>query len=110
MQYGFIITEIDSYSAEHQAEVFRLNVKDHRARHISVMGLADQQVNIQTLKCQVLPAVMLTDKLEVKSEVELNVPASSLVSIVPISSVAVQAILDAGKAEEVLQSISLKSC
>lgn len=110
MQHALIITQIESYVSEQSGEVFRLNVLDYRERHVVLYGLSGQQVNIQTLKNQVLPAVMLSDQLEVIGDEALVIPESSLVSIVPLPSASISAILTAGKAEEILKSLSLKSC
>lgn len=110
MQYAFIITQIDSYVSEGGGEVFCLRVIDHRSRCISLYGVAAQQINIQTLKDQVLPVVVLSDHVNATAVDQIHIPATALVSIVPIAAKAIEGVLEAGRAEDILQSLSLESC
>mgnify|MGYP000020553762 FL=1 len=110
MQYAFIITKIDSYLSESGGEIFCLNVIDHQERTVSLYGVADQQINIQALKGQVLPVVMLSDHVDLPITEKVTIPPTALVSIVPIAANAIDGVLAAGKAEDILQSLSLKSC
>lgn len=109
MQHAFIITGIDSFTSEQSGQVFRLSLAEHKGRELSVIGSAEQQVNILTIKEQVLPVVMLSDKLEEGADSCLLIPDSALVSIVPIKAAAVQLMLDTDNADQVLHSLSPNS-
>lgn len=110
MQHAFIVTKIEAYLTEQAGEVFKLHVTDYRKRAVWLLGRLDQQVNIQTLKNQQLPVVLISDQLESGSEGQFLIPASSLVSIVPLPAASLQQVLELGRADEILQSLSLKSC
>ncbi|WP_299183843.1 hypothetical protein [uncultured Neptuniibacter sp.] len=107
MQHGFIIVRIDAFTSEQSESLFKLEATDHLHRKVVLLGNAEQQVNIQTLKDQILPVVMLSDQLETSFDQTFAVPATSLVSIVPLPSVKLKHIIDAGKADQILQSLSL---
>lgn len=110
MQYALIITQIDSYLTEQGGQTFRLNLEDHLGRKVALFGLPDQQVNIQSVKNQALPIVILSDSMEQQSDMQLMIPGSALVSVVPLPAEAVRSVLDAGRADEILQSLSLQTC
>lgn len=110
MQYAFIITKVDAFNAENGGETFRLTLADYRARSVYLLGVKEQQINIQAVKSQVLPVVMLSDQVDLKSGNDITIPASALVSVVPIAASAIKGVLEAGRAEEILQSLSLKAC
>jgi len=75
-----------------------------------VLGTAEQQINIMAIQNQVFPIVVLSDQIDISGDERIDIPATALVSIVPIAATAMQGVIDAGKAEEILQSLSLKSC
>lgn len=110
MQYAFVITNIDAFVTENAGELFRLTLIDYRERNICLLGGVDQQINIQAVKSQVLPMVMLADQIELQADDNVTIPATALVSVVPIAASAIKGVLDAGKAEEILKSLSLKAC
>lgn len=102
MQHVFIITEIDSFTSENAGQVLRLNLIDFRGDSLRVLGASLQQVNIQTLKNQMLPFIVLSDTLDKPTDECMIIPEKALVSVVPIEASTVQMMLDQGKAEEVL--------
>lgn len=110
MQYALIITQVDSYLSEQNGALFRLNLEDHLGRKVSLLGAADQQVNIQTIRNQLLPIVMLADHIDQLNEESYSIPHSALVSVVPLPSGSISSIIEAGRADEILQSLSLKAC
>lgn len=110
MQHAFIFTKIESYMAECEGQVFRLGLLDYRNRNISILGTPEQQINIRALQNQVFPIVVLSDQIDIIGDERISIPATALVSSVPIAARSMQGVIDAGKAEEILQSLSLKSC
>ncbi|WP_286237071.1 hypothetical protein [Neptuniibacter halophilus] len=110
MQHALIICRIESFTAEQGGELLCLNAEDHKQRSITLQGYAGQQVNVQTLKNQQLPLVLLADKLIRVSESRLTVPPTALVSIVPLPAASIGEILDAGRGGEILDSLALKEC
>lgn len=102
MQHVFIITQIQSFTSESAGQVLRLKLIDHRGGELRVVGAAQQQINIQALKNQVLPMIVMSDKLDRQVDGCLVIPEKALVSVVPIESSAVQLMLEKGKADEVL--------
>lgn len=110
MQHAFILTKIESYVTEREGQVFRLGLLDYCHRDISVLGSAEQQINIMAIQNQHFPIVVLSDQIERSIDERIEIPATALVSIVPIAAMTMQGVIDAGKAEEILKSLSLKSC
>jgi len=110
MQHAFIITKIDAFTTEQSGELFKLRVSDYRERTITLLGSLEQQVNIQTLHNQQLPVILLSDQLETVAEQQFLIPPASLVSIVPLPAASLQQVLELGKADAMLQSLSLKTC
>lgn len=104
MQFAFIITHIDAYTTENSGQSFSLSVRDYSGRQLLLLGNAEQQVNILTLKHQALPCLMLSDQIEQNLTTSLSFTAQALISIVPFSSREIQALLDAGKASELLKN------
>lgn len=107
MQYAIIVTEVESFTSEGGGQILRLIVSDYKGRSISVIGTPEQQINIQTVKNQVLPMIVLSDQVECISNTEYLIPDKSLVSVVPLGFKAVKMMLEAGKADEVLQNFAV---
>ncbi|MGB0205087.1 MAG: hypothetical protein ACPF9K_08550 [Neptuniibacter sp.] len=107
MQFAIIVTEVESFTSESGGQVMRLIVSDHKGRSISVIGAPEQQINIQTVKNQMLPMIVLSDQVDRISDTEYLIPEKSLVSVVPLESKAIKMMLEAGKADEVLQNFAV---
>lgn len=107
MQYAMIVTEVESFTSEGGGQVMRLNVVDYKDRKISVIGSPNQQINIQTLKNQMLPMIVLSDQVDNLTEEGYLIPEKSLVSVVPLEASAISLMLDAGKANEVLKNFAV---
>ena len=102
MQHVFIINQLSPVFSEALSH----SMIDHCGRVINVRGTQAQQVNIQTLKCQVLPFVMLADQIEHTQNAAVVIPESALVSVVPFSAQQVQALLDSGNAQTLLDQFN----
>ena len=107
MQFAIIVTEVESFTSESGGQVMRLIVSDHKGRSISVIGAPEQQINIQTVKNQMLPMIVLSDQVDRISDTEYLIPEKSLVSVVPLESKSIKMMLEAGKADEVLQNFAV---
>jgi hypothetical protein len=104
MQYVYLMTEIVSFASSNGGQVLRLSLKDYKGHEVQVLGSPQQQINIQTLRNQMLPMIVLSDKRETRSEGAMVIPDKALVSVVPIEASALQLMLDQGKADQVLQT------
>lgn len=104
MQYVTLITELISFASTHGGQILRLSMKDYRGYDVQILGSPQQQINIQTLRSQMLPMIVLSDRRETSSGTEMMIPDKALVSVVPIEASAIQLMLDQGKAEQVLQT------
>lgn len=60
-----------------------------------------QRINILALQQQQLPCVLLVDEV-LSTGVERRVPATAMISILPMAAGHIQALLDAGAADELL--------
>ncbi|MGH1462778.1 MAG: hypothetical protein ACRBB6_12150 [Neptuniibacter sp.] len=109
MQHAIIVTDVVSFTSENAGQVMRLTLCDYKGRLISVIGAPNQQVNIQTLKNQMLPMMMLSDQVETSVEGSYLIPEKALVSVVPLESVAIKVMMDAGKSDEVLKNFAVLS-
>ena len=109
MQFAFIITHIDAYTTENAGQSFSLSTRDHKGRPIVLLGNAEQQVNILTLKHQALPCLMLSDQIEQQVANSIVISAQALTSIVPFSAKEIQVLLDADKADQLLKNFQTVS-
>lgn len=107
MQFAIIVTEVKSFTSESGGQLMRLIVSDYKGRSVSVIGTPEQQINIQTLKNQMLPMIVLSDQVDCISDTEYLIPEKSLVSVMPLESKVIKMMLEAGKADEVLQKFAV---
>jgi len=109
MQYAMIITKSDSYQAEQGGTQFRLCVEDYQGRAVSLFGVPGQQVNIQTIRSQSLPIIMLADNIESHGDGTITIPLNALVSVVPLPAASIQSIVQAGRGAEILQNLGFNN-
>jgi len=107
MQYAMIVTDVTSFTSDNGGQTFRLTVSDYKGRSIAVLGAPNQQINILTLKSQVMPMLVLSDHVDKLAVGQYLIPEKSLVSVVPLESSTIQMMLDAGKADQVLSSFAV---
>lgn len=104
MQHILVIPQAGQF--EHIAQGgFRLVLHDHRQREVVVTAGQEQQINILALRNQLYPLIMMTDNLVSGPQGEV-VPPDALVSIVPMPVTSVQAVIDAGQVDALIQGIS----
>ena len=108
MQNILIITKVERLEHSAQSGGLQLFLTDHLQRTVVVMGTPDQQINIQALKNQALPIVMMSDQQEALANKGIQVPSTALVSVVPIESTSIQVALEAGKADDIIQLMQVR--
>ncbi len=79
-----------------------LYLRDHRQRLCTVLAAPDQRVNLQSLLQQQAPFVLFSDQLEALAADRLQIPADALISVMPAASAAINALLESGKADQLL--------
>ncbi len=107
MQYAMIVTDVTSFTSDNGGQTLRLTVSDYKGRSIALLGTPNQQINILTLKSQVMPILALSDHVDTVAAGQYLIPEKSLVSVVPLESSAIQVMLDAGKADQVLSNFAV---
>ena len=108
MQYAMIVTGVTSFTSDNGGQTLRLTVSDYKGRSIALLGTPNQQINILTLKSQVMPILVLSDHVDtVVATGQYLIPEKSLVSVVPLESSAIQVMLDVGKADQILSSFAV---
>ena len=107
MQYAMIVTGVTSFTSDNGGQILRLTVSDYKGRSVALLGTPNQQINILTLKSQVMPILALSDHVDTVASGQYLIPEKSLVSVVPLESSAIQMMLDAGKADQVLSNFAV---
>lgn len=108
MQNILIITKVERLEHSAQSGGLQLFLTDHLQRSIVVIGIPEQQINIQSIQHQALPVVMLSDHLEILSDKSVQVPSTALVSVVPIAPSSILLALEAGKANDIIQRMQAR--
>lgn len=78
-----------------------LLARDYRGRPVMFQAGAEQCINLNTVRHQQCPCVVLVDGL-IEGFGGFSVPADALVSVMPMAAKEVQAVLDAGAAERLM--------
>ncbi|MBS98168.1 MAG: hypothetical protein CMI01_05775 [Oceanospirillaceae bacterium] len=77
----------------------------HDGRSVQFLAEADQSVNVKTLEFQQTPVLVLVDQLLEPFAGMLQVPARALLSVVPMASGEIQALLDRGEGDALLRVV-----
>jgi len=104
MQQGFILTAVAGPDLGPQG--IRLQATDHLQREVVLLGSQGQQINIQSVRNQAMPLLLLTDQAEVSGQ-RVLIPETALIGIMPLAADALQGVLQAGQAEQLLARVGV---
>lgn len=80
--------------------------KDVSGRVVVIKNSCEQSVNKHTLEFQTVPLVLFCDVIE-QNDLQIIIPENALVSVLPVSSNAIEKIIKAGDIDAWVESLKL---
>ena len=94
----WLITELmeTEYSAD-RSQCW-LKALTHNGQVVSLAGIAEQQINILSLKAQQLPCAVMADNV-IALNALIQIPHTAMLGILPVPAEGLQGLIDSGQAE-----------